>query len=219
MGPARGPDDGLRPLRPMTQDFPGIPYRTPAFEAAAVHPMPGPTPGPAPGPAGARDAVSIGRAPFLRRVAAFLLDVLLAEFLTTLLGSVAAAARAVVEVGMNPALWEGAQRNATLLTSQMAPLLLFAYFAYFTAYGGRTPGKMLLGLRVVAADGTPAGPWRCIWRTVCYLASVITWGLGFLLAAGPAGRALHDRLAGTRVVVVARRAPPDAGAAPAPGPR
>lgn len=195
----------------MTQDFPGIPYRSPAHEAASADPTRG-VPRPKDGAAGRR-------APFFRRVAAFLLDLLLADFLATLLGSVAAAARAVVDVGMNPALWEGAQRDATLFTAQMAPLLLFAYFAYFTAYGGRTPGKMLLGLRVVAADGAPAGPWRCVWRTVCYLASVVTWGLGFLLAAGPAGRALHDRLAGTRVVVVARRRAPDAAAAPAPGPR
>jgi len=196
----------------MTQEFPGIPYRSPAHEAEPVHPGAPPVAQPA------QAARAPGaRAPFWRRVVAFVMDLILVEFLATLLGSVAAAARAVVDVGMNPALWEGAQQNATLFTSQMTPLFFFAYFAYFTAYGGRTPGKMAFGLKVVAADGTDASPWRCVWRTVCYLASVITWGIGFLLAAGPAGRALHDRLAGTRVIVVPRPGAP--GRNPAPGPR
>jgi len=196
-------------FRAMTQEFPGIPYRAPAHEAASVH-LGG-------HPAAAHSGAAAARAPFLRRVLAFVLDLMLVEFLGSLLGSVAAAARAMVDMGMNPALWEGAQRDATLFTAQMTPLLLFAYFAFFTAYGGRTPGKMMLGLQVIAMDGGAASPWRCVWRTVCYLASVVTWGFGFLLAAGPAGRALHDRLAGTRVVV-APRAPRSPGAA-APGPR
>lgn len=180
----------------MNQEFPGIPYRSPAYEAASAHP------GAGTGAVTSR-AGAAGRAPFSRRVLAFVLDLVAAQFLATLLGSVAAAARAIVGVGMNPALWEGARQDATLFTAQMLPLFLFAYFAFFTAFGGRTPGKMLLGLKVVAADGTTAGPWRCVWRTVCYLADMVTWGLGFLLAAGPAGRALHDRLAGTRVVMAA----------------
>ncbi len=181
----------------MTQEFPGIPYRSPAYEEASAHP------GAAMGGVTSRGRAA-GRAPFSRRALAFILDLVAAQFLATLLGSVAAAARAIVDAGMNPALWDGARQDATLFTAQMLPLFLFAYFAFFTAYGGRTPGKMLLGLKVVAADGTTVGPWRCVWRTVCYLADVVTWGLGFLLAAGPAGRALHDRLAGTRVVVAPR---------------
>jgi uncharacterized RDD family membrane protein YckC len=185
----------------MNQEFPGIPYRSPAYEAPPVH---GTTAAAAPAAGGAVPAART--APFFRRVIAFVMDLMIVEFLATLLGSVAAAARAVVALGMNPALWEGARQDATLFTAQMTPLFLFAYFTFFTAYGGRTPGKMAFALKVVAADGGDAGGWRCVWRTVCYLASVVTWGMGFLMAAGPAGRALHDRLAGTRVVMVPRPA-------------
>jgi len=87
-----------------------------------------------------------------------------------------------------------------MFAAQTMPLLLLCYFFFFTAYGGRTPGKMLFGLKVETADGAPLTWARALGRTFAYLVSIITWGLGFLLAAGPAKRALHDRLAGTRVV-------------------
>jgi uncharacterized RDD family membrane protein YckC len=65
---------------------------------------------------------------------------------------------------------------------------------------GATPGKRLLGLRVVAEDGSePIGLSRAAVRVLGYLLSGLTLGIGFLMMAF-GGSALHDRLAGTRVV-------------------
>jgi uncharacterized RDD family membrane protein YckC len=80
-------------------------------------------------------------------------------------------------------------------------LVAFAYISSFTALGGQTIGKMAMGLRVVAVSGAPLGAAAAIRRAVASLVSVTTLGLGFLPALiGPSRLAVHDRLAGTRVV-------------------
>ena len=76
-----------------------------------------------------------------------------------------------------------------------------SYFCVFTAVGGQTVGKMATGIRVVAENDRDVEPSRALQRTLAALASVATVGIGFapVLFAGDR-RALHDRLAGTRVV-------------------
>ena len=86
----------------------------------------------------------------------------------------------------------------TLLTA----LLALAWFAGFEASPRQaTPGKRALGLRVVDARGGRIGLARAALR---HLAGTLSWlslNLGHLLAAVPPRRqALHDRLAGTRVL-------------------
>jgi len=77
----------------------------------------------------------------------------------------------------------------------------FAYVATFTAVGGQTIGKMAAGVRVVRAGGGAVGAATAVRRTVASLLSIATLGLGFLPALlGRRRLALHDRIAGTRVV-------------------
>jgi uncharacterized RDD family membrane protein YckC len=63
-------------------------------------------------------------------------------------------------------------------------------------------GKWATGLRVERRDGEPLSFARALLRhTVGYLASLLTLGLGFFVAAlNREGRALHDLIAGTVVV-------------------
>jgi uncharacterized RDD family membrane protein YckC len=94
----------------------------------------------------------------------------------------------------------------------MAPLLSFlallngGYAAAFVAAGGQTIGKMAAGTRVVAgagADGrrAPVPFGYAVVRAAGYLVSALPAGLGFVPAfVGRDRRALHDRLADTRVV-------------------
>jgi uncharacterized RDD family membrane protein YckC len=90
-------------------------------------------------------------------------------------------------------------------------LLNGGYLAIFTAAGGQTIGKMLAGIKVVSdreIDDAhprlePAGVdlGSAVIRAVAYLASLLPAGLGFAAILFDAdGRALHDRLAETRVV-------------------
>jgi len=75
-------------------------------------------------------------------------------------------------------------------------------------FGGQSVGKMLVGIRIVRRDGTRAHAAQILLRnTLGYLLTVITLGLGFLIAAiTPSGRALHDYVAGT-IVIRGRKRP------------
>jgi uncharacterized RDD family membrane protein YckC len=74
------------------------------------------------------------------------------------------------------------------------------YYVYHWGVKGATPGKRLLGLVVQAEDGSaPIGLARAAIRVLGYVLSGLSLGIGFLMIAF-GGAALHDRLAGTRVV-------------------
>lgn len=93
----------------------------------------------------------------------------------------------------------------------MTPMLIFVllvvtgYLFIFTAATGQTAGKMLTGIRVVDAGAPGDGEHRVSVRQALYrgaltVPSVLLLGAGFLPALGGDGRAIHDRLAQTRVV-------------------
>ena len=77
----------------------------------------------------------------------------------------------------------------------------FAYFVGFNGSWGASPGKLLLGLRIVDAAGGPLGYRRAFLRHCAEWVTQITFGLGFVICAfNVEKRALHDWLARTRVV-------------------
>jgi uncharacterized RDD family membrane protein YckC len=79
-------------------------------------------------------------------------------------------------------------------------LLKLSYFGAFTAACGQTIGKMAARIRVVA-DDVPLDPSRAIRRTMISGVSLLALGAGFIPALiDPEHRALHDRMARTRVV-------------------
>jgi uncharacterized RDD family membrane protein YckC len=73
------------------------------------------------------------------------------------------------------------------------------YLLAFTAAGGQTIGKMAFGLRVVGLDGGAVPVTAAALRAIACLLSTVCLGAG-LVPALFGGRALHDRLADTRVV-------------------
>ncbi len=89
---------------------------------------------------------------------------------------------------------------AWAVSALLALLVGLAYPALFWGLSGATPGQRLVGLEVVALDGTrPPGLGRGLRRAFGFALSAGALGLGFLpLLGGAPG--LHDRLAGTRVV-------------------
>lgn len=80
-------------------------------------------------------------------------------------------------------------------------LLAFGYVAAFTVAGGQTVGKMVLKLRVIGDDGRPIDAAGGVLRAVGCMLVPVTLGLSYVPALFSSDhRALHDRLAGTRVV-------------------
>lgn len=80
-------------------------------------------------------------------------------------------------------------------------LLAFGYVAAFTVAGGQTIGKMVLNLRVIGDDGRPIDAAGGMLRALGCMLVPVTFGLSYLPALFTSDhRAIHDRLAGTRVV-------------------
>jgi uncharacterized RDD family membrane protein YckC len=74
----------------------------------------------------------------------------------------------------------------------------FFYLWASLAVAGRTFGKLVVGLRVVDADGHPLSVRRALLRTIAFPLSFLLFFLGFVLALfQKQRRALHDLLAGT----------------------
>jgi uncharacterized RDD family membrane protein YckC len=112
-------------------------------------------------------------------------------------------------------LWgAGVEESWEFRTSVLLFTLLFAgaYSVALHALHGRTLGKALLGVRVVLEDGAPLTVGVALLRWLAGWASLIPFGLGFLMAGMRADkRALHDLLAGTRVVRTRDAASPAIG--------
>jgi peptide/nickel transport system permease protein len=82
-------------------------------------------------------------------------------------------------------------------------LIVTVYHVFsMTRFKGQTPGKMLMGIRVVKKDGTPLTPVDIILRNVVgYAISSVFWNLGFLWSLFDGEkRTWHDRIIGTVVV-------------------
>ena len=85
----------------------------------------------------------------------------------------------------------------------MALLLDMIYFTWFHGAVGQTPGKMLLGLRVVQTTGEPMTFGLAFLRWAGYLISKLAACLGFLwVAFDRKKQGWHDKIAGTVVVTV-----------------
>jgi uncharacterized RDD family membrane protein YckC len=91
-----------------------------------------------------------------------------------------------------------------------------AYFGFATYLGnGRTPGKRLLGIRVVSLVHERLGLWHALERALGYGASALEFGFGFAQYFLERNRrTVHDRIAQT--IVVRERALAAVGAEQAP---
>jgi uncharacterized RDD family membrane protein YckC len=80
-------------------------------------------------------------------------------------------------------------------------VLVLAYNAYFVSKSGATPGKMVLGLKIIRPDGSGISVGRAIGRYFAQILSGMILYIGFIIAAFDSQkRALHDHLADTRVI-------------------
>lgn len=139
------------------------------------------------------------RAPFALRCGALLIDYLIfvtVPAITFLLAS----SRGLSGVK----LWRDPSISIGWL---VAFLILLTNFVILPVVSGRTIGKFLTGLRVVAVDGSnPSFLGAALRHLVGYPLTLLTAGIGFAIAAfNPNGRALHDLISGTIVVRASRR--------------
>ena len=83
----------------------------------------------------------------------------------------------------------------------LRPATALLYYAAFEGGTGATPGKMMMLLRVQAADGRAADLRLALARNLAKSLSALTLGIGFVLPMWTTRhRALHDLVAGSVVV-------------------
>ncbi len=89
-----------------------------------------------------------------------------------------------------------------IISAVLGMLLYWTYFIYFTNKQQATIGKKLLGLRVVAEDGSRLPLGKIIFReTFGKILCLITLYIGYLMVAFTAKKqGLHDKVAGSVVI-------------------
>lgn len=132
------------------------------------------------------------------RTIAFALDVAIVDAAALVVG-------AVVALALSPfSLPDAVETILLALAAGLALLWWVAYFAGFWSVAGQTPGDRALGLRVEdASTGATLGWPRALLRLGALVLAVIPLCAGLVpILFDARRRGLHDRLAGTVVIVV-----------------
>ncbi len=208
------------PVAPAAARAPVPPqvHRAPAAAPPAVESAEAERPEPSPAPpeaahAAARQKVTAEVAPTWRRLLAWVADV---AALALLSGLFLWGATALVHHG--PASRQSgldwlaetllAYRRLWVPGALLLSVLTVLYLTLFTALGGQTPGKWLMGLRVIDRSGGCPSPLRSAVRAALAVGSGLLGLLGFFFVlVDRRGQALHDKLAGTFVVWGASTSP------------
>jgi uncharacterized RDD family membrane protein YckC len=93
--------------------------------------------------------------------------------------------------------------SGTIIALLLMLVVAFGYYPYFWASSGQTPGKKIMGIKVVKKEGGLVSFGGGILRMVGYLVDSIVFGLpiGFLWAFFDKDQQCwHDKMAGTIVV-------------------
>ena len=80
------------------------------------------------------------------------------------------------------------------LTTFLLLVVPMLAYALFQGLMGGSPGKLALGLRVVKPDGSPAGVWRSVARTLMWVFDAIFFGLPVVGAVFLLTTKRHQRL-------------------------
>jgi uncharacterized RDD family membrane protein YckC len=94
-------------------------------------------------------------------------------------------------------------RLDTILAA-LVPVIVGSYLVAFWTILGQTPGKILMGIKVVPLGGGRMTFGRSLVRLAGYLVSALPLYLGLLWMLGPRRRGWHDLLAHTEVRYVRR---------------
>jgi len=171
----------------------------PASGLASDEPVPIPPGSPQTGP----PQINVRWAGFWARGVAFLIDLIILDLLFLILALTGSFA---MGISLRSIHLEIPSEELVLFLLGLYLLIWFflnsAYFIFFLGYGGQTPGKMLLRIRVLKKDQQPLTWGRAVLRTLGYLISgFLLLGIGFLMIAfHPQKRGLHDLIAGTLVI-------------------
>ena len=147
---------------------------------------------------------------FSSRLLAFWIDIILVTIVVLIGAGLLAAFTFILPVpqimetfnNLFPGMGGSIQYVIGLLSLSAVGFLLYVlYNLIFWALAGQTPGKALLGLRIVGKGGQQVNPIRGMLRLAGYLLCIFSLGLGFLwILLSDRRQGWHDILAGTYVI-------------------
>jgi uncharacterized RDD family membrane protein YckC len=142
---------------------------------------------------------------FWRRFTAFSIDKLILAAIGVMLFFVGS-----VALGMGVSPYDMAEQPEVLFALGLKVMAIYqaitlfldmAYFTYFHGTTGQTPGKRLMGLRVVQDTGEALSLGTAFLRWVGYIVSALPLLMGFIWAGVDRRKqAWHDKIAGTVVI-------------------
>jgi uncharacterized RDD family membrane protein YckC len=142
-------------------------------------------------------------APLWRRVGSMVYDglLLLASYMVATLLFLPFTGGEALTLATNPVLERIYQLALVLVT--------LVFFSTFWTLSGQTLGMQAWRLRVERSDGGPLTLRDCVIRLTAAVLAWLPLGLGFLwVLVDPQRRAWHDRLSGTRIVLLPKRKAP-----------
>ena len=149
------------------------------------------------------------QAGFVSRLAAFVLDIIIvtagsivfAALVSLILNFFGFSAQQLKADDPTRSLVVALQYVIVALSALAVALFIPGYFVLFWALVGATPGKQVLGLKIIRTNRQQLGWGRAIVRYIGYWISAIVLFLGFLWVLGDGRRqAWHDKMADTFVV-------------------
>ncbi len=139
---------------------------------------------------------------FWVRLVAFIVDNIIIFFATAFFAFIAGLATGLGGLTSDVSA-ENVEYLSTIFGFFIGTLLGPFYYTLFTGWEGQTPGKKLMGLRVITMTGEPVGYGRALLRYIGYFVSFFLLGLGFVMIAFDRNkRGFHDFIAGTCVIRV-----------------
>lgn len=146
---------------------------------------------------------------FVSRFSAFLIDVigivLISVSITWFVTVIAEMLQvgAILEITLEQSGLQGLSggRFGPLVGVILTAGYIVGYHVFFWSLTGQTPGKFMLGLRVVTTKGKKVNPLRALFRFFGYLVSAITLCLGFAwILVDDYRQGWHDKISGTYVI-------------------
>jgi uncharacterized RDD family membrane protein YckC len=100
----------------------------------------------------------------------------------------------------------GLPRVPHLVLAVLFWIIYIAYLTVFWTWKGQTPGKMLLGIKIIRTDSSPLDWQHALLRYLGYIASTAVLFIGFIVIAFDSRKqGWHDKIADTYVVKVTVR--------------
>jgi uncharacterized RDD family membrane protein YckC len=146
---------------------------------------------------------------FVSRFSAFLIDVigivLISVSITWFVNVIAEMLRvgAILEITMQQTSFQGlsGETFSPLVGVILTVMYIVGYHVFFWSLTGQTPGKIMLGLRVVTTKGKKVNLLRALLRFFGYLVSAVPLFLGYAwILVDDRRQGWHDKISGTFVV-------------------